>query len=77
MAGSESGRSRSQPAGCADGDFGPRRVTLLNLVAELASRRSEREVVAAVMDLVEHRRVKLVGQFREEHIRKGPEPVRR
>ena len=55
----------------------PRRVTLLNLVAELAVRRSEGEVVEAVMDLVERRRVRLVGQFREEHIREEPRGVRR
>ena len=59
------------------GSSAPRRVTLLNLVAELLARRSEAEVVAAVMDLVERRRVRLVGQFREEHLREEPAPADR
>ncbi len=47
----------------------PRIVTLLNLVAELSVDASEREIVAAVMDLVEKRQVKLIGQFLEADIR--------
>jgi hypothetical protein len=75
--GNGSGGLREPAAGRADGATGPRRVTLLNLVAELAARRSEGEVVEAVMDLVERRRVRLIGQVREEHILEEPEPARR
>lgn len=68
----ESAPAESERASERAGNPGPRRVTLLNLVAELSARRSEAEVVAAVMDLVQRRRVRLIGQFREEHIREEP-----
>ncbi len=46
-----------------------RRVTLLDLVAALAdSGASEVELVWAITHLVNSRRVRLVGQFREAHI---------
>ena len=71
------GGVREPPAGGQGASAGLRRVTLLNLVAELAVRNSEGEVIAAVLDLVERRRVQLVGQFREEHIREAPTRARR
>ncbi len=46
-----------------------RRVTLLDLVAALAdSGASEKEVVWAIVHMVNSGRVRLVGQFRETHI---------
>ncbi len=56
---------------------GPRRapeptltITLLDLVIELsATGASDREVVAAVMDLLETGRVRLIGEICEEHLR--------
>lgn len=46
-----------------------RTITLLDLVSELVDAGgSEREVVTAVMDLVETRRVRLIGQVREEDL---------
>ena len=47
----------------------PPTITLLDLVVELSDTgASDREVVAAVMDLLETSRVKLVGQICEEHL---------
>jgi hypothetical protein len=44
-------------------------ITLLDLVTELsATGASDREVVAAVMDLLETGRVRLIGQICEEHL---------
>ena len=47
----------------------PTTITLLDLVTELsATGASDREVVAAVMDLLETGRVRLVGQICEEQL---------
>ena len=47
----------------------PTTITLLDLVTELsATGASDREVVVAVMDLLETGRVRLVGQICEEHL---------
>ncbi len=46
----------------------PRNVTLLNLVTELSTGVCEREVVAAVMDLIDTRQVRLIGQILEKDI---------
>jgi hypothetical protein len=44
-------------------------ITLLDLVSELtATGATDCEVVAAVMDLIETRRVRLIGQICEEHL---------
>jgi hypothetical protein len=52
-----------------DPDFTPRTtITLLDLVSELsATGATDREVVAAVMDLLETGRVRLSGQICDEH----------
>ena len=48
----------------------PTTITLLDLVVELsATGASDREVVAAVMDLLETGRVRLIGEICEEHLR--------
>lgn len=48
----------------------PRRtITLLDLVSELSAvGATDREVVAAVMDLLETGRVRLIGQIRDEDL---------
>lgn len=47
-----------------------RTITLLDLVCELVDAGgSDREVVAAVMDLIDRGRVRLIGQVREAHLR--------
>jgi hypothetical protein len=47
----------------------PSTITLLDLVTELsATGASDREVVAAVMDLLETGRVRLIGQVCEEQL---------
>ena len=47
----------------------PTTITLLDLVVELnATGASDREVVAAVMDLLETGRVRLIGEICEEHL---------
>ena len=47
----------------------PLTLTLLDLVTELsATGASDREVVVAVMDLLETGRVRLIGQICEEHL---------
>lgn len=49
----------------------PRTLTLLDLVVELsATGAGDREVSAAVMDLLETGRVRLIGEIREEHLPK-------
>ena len=47
----------------------PRVVTLLDLVTELSTQAGEREVVAAVMHLLEMKQVTLIGQIRGEDLR--------
>ncbi len=47
----------------------PRNVTLLNLVAELSTEECERDVIAAVMDLINTRQVTLIGQVLEKDIK--------
>ena len=72
MASATTGRLQSRAG--RGGARTPRNVTLLNLVAELSSGVGEREVVAAVMDLINTRQVRLIGQILEEDIRGSDTP---
>lgn len=50
----------------------PRTITLLDLVSELVNGgANDREVVAAVMDLVDRGRVRLIGQVVERDLLNG------
>ncbi len=54
----------------------PSTTTLLGLVTELSRTcASDQDVVAAVMDLLEARRVTLIGEIREEHLLSEPRPT--
>ena len=53
-------------------------ITLLDLVAELsAAGGDDREVVAAVLDLLRTGRVRLIGQIRDEHLVADVDPLDR